>query len=259
MKFCCYPKSILSFFFMLSFFSVLQLHAQSSTASDSVVKAMLQESTLSGSGSSGTELLLDKKYEQANSFFTDEIEKDGGNKAAYFNRGVVNWATSKPENACRDWSSLLALGDTAAFKLLDKNCHGNMIIDEDTIPKKVYHKVFAHPKDDRSLSSNTSALSMADQMPQFPGGDKGLVEYLREHIKYPETAKQKSIQGTTYVSFVVSKSGKILYPYVARGFNESCDKEALRLVKSMPAWQAGKLNGKPVLVRYAIPVRFAIK
>jgi hypothetical protein len=245
-------KSSISFLLILSAGNAI---AQHHPQTDSLVKMMVEQNTLTGTMNQGTELVLENKMEQANIFFTNEIATDAGSREAYFNRGVVNWAMSNPENACRDWSSLLALGDTAAFKLLDKNCHGNMVIEDDTIPKKVYRQLFAQKKDAKTLSANSGALNVADQMPQFPGGDKEILSYFKNNIMSIKDAQP----GTVYVSFIITKKGKVLYPYVTRGINASCDKEALRLVQSMPDWQPGKLKGKPVLVRYALPVRFSMK
>ncbi len=252
-------SSKITFVFLLSFLFGYKIFAQTDSESDSIIKVILSENTLTGDINKGAELMLGNNLEKAGSIYTDELSKDAGNKAAYFNRGVVNWATSKPENACRDWSSLLALGDTAAFKLLDKNCHGNMIIDDDTIPKKVYRKLFAQPNDVRAASANPQAINIADQMPQFLGGDKGLISYLGKSIVYPADARQKKVEGMVYVSFIITKKGNVAYPYVVRGIHDSCNKEALRVIKAMPAWQAGKLKGKPVMVRYTLPVRFSLK
>lgn len=248
-------KSYLSILLLLFFLSSLEVLAQNTPETDSLIKQLLEQNSVTGNMNQGKELILENKMEQANIFFTKEIANDAGSREAYFNRGVVNWAMSNPENACRDWSSLLALGDTAAFKLLDKNCHGNMIIEDDTIPKKIYRQLFAQKKDAQSTASNAAAINVADQMPQFPGGEKALLEYFKNNIRYPGQGKQ----GTVYVSFIVTKNGKVAYPYVTRGINDACNKEALRLVQHMPEWKPGKLKGKPVLVRYALPVRFVLK
>lgn len=248
-------KVFMVLIFLLFF---LQSQSQHNAQTDSLVKEIVNQSNLTGTTNQGIELVKENKWDQAASFFSNQIATDDGDKKAYFNRGVVNIALSNPENACRDWSSLLALGDTAAFKLLDKNCHGNMVIEDDTIPKKVYRKLFAQSRDAKTLSASAQAINVADVMPQFPGGESALINYLKKNKNYPADAKQKKVQGTVYVNFVVSKKGTVLYPYVIHGISKSCDAEALRIIKSMPAWKPGKLKGKPVLVRYNLPVRFAL-
>ncbi len=242
----------------ISVFFTLTAEAQES-GHDSIVKQMMEQQSVTGSLKQGTELILEKKFEQAGSFFTREIEKNEGNKEAYFNRGVVNWEMNNPEHACRDWSSLLALGDTAAFKLLDNNCHGNMIIEEDTVPETMYRKMFAKNKSAETNYSSPRTLHMVDQMPQFPGGDRALLDYINKNIKFPADARKGKVQGIVYVSFIISRKGKVLYPYVDRGLDASCDKEAVRVIREMPTWIPGKLKGKPTLVRYALPVKFAIR
>lgn len=208
----------------------------------------------------GVSLIKEEKYEEANKFFSDEIKKNESNANAYFNRGTVLWHQNDETHACRDWSYLLALGDTAAFKLLDKNCHGTMVIEGDTIPSKVYHKMWANEKkDDKTMSSNSRALIIADEMPEFPGGTDALIEYLQKHINNPVSAKEHHLRGTVVVNFLISGKGKILFPYVTRGIGNVCNEEAIRVIKNMPAWKPGKQKGKPVLVRYNLPVTFAAR
>ena len=250
-------KAILFFFFLILF---LKSFSQSNTHTDSLVNALLNSTTLTGNNQEGLNLIKENKFEQANSVFSTEISKDAGNKEAYFNRGVTNWAMSNPANACRDWSSVLALGDTVAFKLLDKNCHGEMVVEDDTIPQKIYRKLFAASKKNaKTLSADLDAINVADEMPSFTGGPEGLYFYLKTNLKYPASAKEKEVQGTVYVNFIISKKGKVLYPYIVRGIGGGCDEEALRVVRAMPGWIPGKLKGKPVLVRYNLPVRFVSK
>lgn len=234
--------------------------AQNAATSDSLIKTILNESNLTGVDDKGVTLIKSNKFWEANEYYSSEIKKDEGNKEAYFNRGVINWALNDTKNACRDWSSVLALGDTAAFKLLDKNCHGEMIIEDDTIPSMRYRKIFAaEKKDDKTLSANSKALTVVEEMPQFAGGDMALFKYLSENLKYPADAREKGLQGTVYVNFIISKKGNVLFPYVTRGIGSACDEEALRVIRKMPPWKSGKQNGKPVLVRHNLPVRFSLK
>lgn len=95
-------KSSISFLLVLSAGNAT---AQHHPQTNSLVKMMVEQNTLTGTMNQGTELVLENKMEQANIFFTNEIATDAGSEKAYFNRGVVNWAMSNPENACRDSSS----------------------------------------------------------------------------------------------------------------------------------------------------------
>ena len=100
---------------------------------------------------------------------------------------------------------------------------------------------------------NTDALEV---MPEFPGGNEAMVKFLQENVVYPEKAKEKGIGGKTYVSFVIEKDGSITDVKVARGFDKSCDAEAVRVVKSMPKWTPGKVKGQPVRVNFTMPFVF---
>jgi protein TonB len=102
-------------------------------------------------------------------------------------------------------------------------------------------------------------LEVVEQMPTFPGGDSELFSYLSKNIKYPTIAQENGIQGTVYMRFAVSKSGDIEKVEVIRSLDNSCDKEAVRVVKSMPRWIPGKQNGANVAVWYTLPVKFKLE
>ncbi|MBL4752283.1 MAG: energy transducer TonB [Flavobacteriales bacterium] len=102
-------------------------------------------------------------------------------------------------------------------------------------------------------------FTIVEQMPQFGGGDADLLNYLAKNIKYPQMAKESGISGTVHVTFVVGKDGKVGEVRVLRGIGGGCDKEAIRVVKNMPDWKAGKQRGKPVAVQYNLPVRFVLR
>jgi TonB family protein len=98
-----------------------------------------------------------------------------------------------------------------------------------------------------------------DNAPQFKGGEKARIKYLVENIKYPASAKEKGITGTTYIQFVVNKDGSISDAKVLRGFDKECDAEALRVIKNMPNWVPGsQKDGKKVNVQFNMPIRFAL-
>lgn len=98
-----------------------------------------------------------------------------------------------------------------------------------------------------------------EQQPQFPGGANELMKYLSNNLKYPPAAAEQGIQGRVVVQFVVSKTGSISGVKVLQPLHPSCDKEAIRLISSMPNWIPGKQNGNPVNVYYTIPIRFKLQ
>jgi TonB family protein len=97
---------------------------------------------------------------------------------------------------------------------------------------------------------------VVEQMPDFPGGEKALYNYLQEHIQFPSTARESGISGTVYVRFIVGKDGKISDVTLLRGIGGGCDEEAIRVVKEMPSWTPGKQNGTAVPVYFTLPVKF---
>ena len=101
-------------------------------------------------------------------------------------------------------------------------------------------------------------FDIVEEMPEFIGGVEKLYEYLGNNIKYPEQAKDFSIQGKVFVQFVVWKDGTIRDVNVVRGVHPTLDKEAVRVVKSMPKWTPGKQRGKPVNARFTLPIKFKI-
>ena len=97
------------------------------------------------------------------------------------------------------------------------------------------------------------------EMPSFPGGQAALMSYLNRHIEYPVVAQENGVQGRVIISFVVEADGRIDEAEVARSVDPSLDREALRVVKSMPKWIPGKQNGECVRVRYSVPVVFRLE
>jgi protein TonB len=99
-------------------------------------------------------------------------------------------------------------------------------------------------------------FTVVEKMPEFPGGDEALAEYLENNLEYPEPAVKNDIKGTVIVTFIVKKSGKVTNAKVVRGIGYGCDEEALRLVNGMPQWIPGEQRGKPVRVQFNLPIRF---
>jgi len=102
-------------------------------------------------------------------------------------------------------------------------------------------------------------LSIADQMPEFPGGTAALIEYLSQNIKYPESAKEKNISGKVFIKFVIDITGKVTQAEVIRGVHPDLDNEALRVVSAMPNWQPGMHEGKLVNVFFNLPINFKLE
>ena len=102
-------------------------------------------------------------------------------------------------------------------------------------------------------------FDVVEEQPSFPGGAGALMQWLRDNINYPVIAAENGIEGRVTVQFVVSKTGAISDVRVARSVDPSLDKEAVRVVSSMPNWTPGKQNGSAVNVRYTLPVIFKLQ
>lgn len=101
---------------------------------------------------------------------------------------------------------------------------------------------------------------VVESMPEFPGGQQALFKYLGDNVKYPVIAQENGIQGRVICQFVVNKDGSIVDIEVVRsGGDPSLDKEAIRVIKSMPKWKPGKQRGKPVRVKFTLPVNFKLQ
>lgn len=107
--------------------------------------------------------------------------------------------------------------------------------------------------------SNSKVYDAVDEMPQFPGGPSAFFDYLSKAIRYPAAAEENGIQGRVMCSFVVEQDGSISNVKVIKSIDPSLDKEAKRVISSMPKWIPGKMNGTPVRVNYSAPVTFKLQ
>jgi protein TonB len=113
--------------------------------------------------------------------------------------------------------------------------------------------------DEKPAEEETKVFDVVEQMPSFPGGDAALMQYLSSHIKYPVVAEENGIQGRVIATFVVERDGSITDVKVVKSVDPSLDKEAIRVLKSMPKWIPGKQNGAAVRVKYTVPVTFRLQ
>jgi protein TonB len=102
-------------------------------------------------------------------------------------------------------------------------------------------------------------FSIVEDMPEFPGGEEKLMEYIYKNINYPQMAKENNVQGLVVVKFVVSKDGSVRDGEILRDIGGSCGEEAVRVVKTLPDFEPGKQRGKPVPVYYKLPIRFELQ
>ena len=118
-------------------------------------------------------------------------------------------------------------------------------------------EVIAQPEPPKQ--EETKVFDVVEEMPSFPGGPGALMSFLSSNIKYPVVAEENGIQGRVIVAFVVERDGSITDVRVVKSVDQSLDKEAVRVVKSMPRWIPGKQNGSAVRVKYTVPVTFRLQ
>ncbi|MCR9016822.1 energy transducer TonB [Aquiflexum gelatinilyticum] len=106
--------------------------------------------------------------------------------------------------------------------------------------------------------SSDEVFDMVDEFPQFPGGIEAWGNFMKDNLKYPASAKDKGIEGTVYITFIINKDGSVSDAEILRGIGGGCDEEALRVVKASPNWNPGKKDGKIVRSRMRLPVQYAL-
>ena len=146
---------------------------------------------------------------------------------------------------------------------LEKNVAGSNVDQEGTKDRTMEAirndiKVDPEPKEEVKQEVATKVFDVVEQMPSFPGGQAALMQYLASNIKYPVVA-ENGVQGRVIVQFVVGKDGSISQVKVVKSVDPSLDKEAARVVSSMPKWVPGKQNGQAVNVKYTVPVTFKLQ
>ena len=156
----------------------------------------------------------------------------------------------KPEEEMKNQDELQKTKTTiGAFKVV-----GNDEIGGEVLKAKEEIAQPEPPKEEEN-----KVFDVVEEQPSFPGGQGALMQWLRDNIKYPVIAAENGIEGRVIVQFVVSKTGSISGVTVVRGVDPSLDKEAVRVVSSMPNWTPGKQNGTTVNVRYTLPVTFRLQ
>ena len=107
-------------------------------------------------------------------------------------------------------------------------------------------------------TEGTKSSQVIEEMPMFPGGEKALVTYLKENLNYPAVPAENGVQGRVIVLFKVEADGSLTDVRIGRSVDPWIDREALRLVKAMPKWIPGKQDGKPVPVKFQVPITFRL-
>ena len=115
------------------------------------------------------------------------------------------------------------------------------------------------PTTAQAQTDSEKVYNSCQVMPQFPGGEKAMMEFIATNLKYPQQAVKDDVQGMVLVDFVINTEGKATDPKIVRSLSPECDAEVIRVVSLMPAWTPGQQDGKTVNVKYTLPVMFKTK
>ncbi|WP_288276487.1 M56 family metallopeptidase [uncultured Prevotella sp.] len=113
-------------------------------------------------------------------------------------------------------------------------------------------------KTEAQTEPDDKPFDVVEQMPEFPGGQEALMQFLRQEVKYPKEAEEKGLQGRVVVRYIIEKDGSISEVEIAKSVNEYLDAEAIRVVNAMPKWKPGKQKGENVRVKYTLPISFRL-
>ncbi len=130
--------------------------------------------------------------------------------------------------------------------------------DDLNIVREHKEEVIVEEKKEAPVEDNR-VFDVVEQKPQFPGGDAALLKYVADHIRYPAMAQENNVHGRVVVQFVVTKTGAVGEVKVVRGKDPDLDKEAVRVVKTLPKFVPGKMNGHAVNVWYTLPIQFKLQ
>ncbi len=118
--------------------------------------------------------------------------------------------------------------------------------------------IFEEPVEEAKGEDPNKVFLVVEQPPEFEGGLEAMYKYLSKNVKYPASARRMNIEGSVFVGFVVDADGRISDASIIKGISADCDKEALRVVQAMPRWRPGKQSGRPVRVKYVLPIKYKL-
>jgi periplasmic protein TonB len=117
----------------------------------------------------------------------------------------------------------------------------------------------APQKETKDATIDSQLYTTVEEMPSFPGGEKGLMEYLSKNLRYPFKATREKIQNTVICAFFIEKDGSVTQPSILQSAHPLLDKEALRVVQTLPKWHPARKHGQAIRVKYILPVYFKLK
>ena len=167
--------------------------------------------------------------------------------------------TEQPEQVTPPPPEAPSIAETLTIVEDDADVEETAIVSSEELNQAVEIKYVPVAVEEEEPEEQT-IFEVVEQMPEFPNcGMAGLMQYLSKNIKYPTIAQENGTQGRVTVQFVVNKDGSIVDAKVLRGVDPYLDKEAVRVIMGMPKWKPGMQRGKPVRVKYTVPVMFRLQ
>ena len=156
------------------------------------------------------------------------------------------------------------IGATVRFitKMIEEDPYSDEVTETADIKEVVITEAMVEQSGIKTVafgSTEEKAFDVVEQMPEYPGGAKALLDYLNKNVCYPQQAFDAGIEGRVIVTFVVGKDGSVRSAKVVKSVDPALDNEALRVINAMPNWTPGRQNGKPVAVKYTVPISFHLQ
>ena len=188
------------------------------------------------------------KHESEHDYITD----------VFFEEEIIP-ITEQPEQVTPPPPEAPSIAETLTIVEDDADVEETAIVSSEELNQAVEIKYVPVAVEEEEPEEQT-IFEVVEQMPEFPnGGMAGLMQYLSKNIKYPTIAQENGTQGRVIVQFVVNRDGSIVDAKVLRGVDPYLDKEAVRVIMGMPKWKPGMQRGKPVRVKYTVPVMFRLQ
>lgn len=166
--------------------------------------------------------------------------------------------TEQPEQVTPPPPEAPSIAETLTIVEDDADVEETAIVSSEELNQAVEIKYVPVAVEEEEPEEQT-IFEVVENMPDFPGGQAALMQYLAKNIKYPTIAQENGTQGRVIVQFVVNKDGSIVDAKVVRSVDPYLDKESLRVINTMPKWKPGMQRGKPVRVKFTVPVMFRLQ
>ncbi len=207
-------------------------------------------------------VIYNLSFSQDTIYFDKNWEKTKQRKAKYYR--VVEQNTTNNNILVKDYfisGEIQMTGTYKTYALKDKDGIFTWYYKNGNIKNVSEYKDGTHIATKKEWNNKGNEIVnyyVLEQQPLFPGGETGLLKYIAENTKYPELARKNDVTGKVFIEFVINKRGKVKDVKVTRGAHPVLDREALRVIKSLPKWKPGMQKGKPVNVSYQVPINFTL-